>query len=143
MAKGGNQSQSTNNIRSELTKEVDKFQKAIEISILATFIIGCTGTNQLLTYILFVLLAINGLKMFTEPKLYDMFVLTMMLIFKIVIEFIIVLFFYNIFGLIFTTFIFEMAKIIILLIFKNKISKLYIKFDKIWYKNNFYIVFFL
>lgn len=36
VANGGNQSQSTNNIRSELTKEVDKFQKAIEISILAT-----------------------------------------------------------------------------------------------------------
>lgn len=36
VAKGGNQPQSTNNIRNELTKEVDKFQKAIEISILAT-----------------------------------------------------------------------------------------------------------
>lgn len=36
VAKGGNQSQSTNNIRSELTKEVDKFQKAVEISILST-----------------------------------------------------------------------------------------------------------
>ena len=36
VANGGNQSQSTNNIRNELTKEVDKFQKAIEISILAT-----------------------------------------------------------------------------------------------------------
>lgn len=36
VAKGGNQSQSTNNIRNELTKEVDKFQKAIEIIILAT-----------------------------------------------------------------------------------------------------------
>lgn len=58
VAKGGNQSQSTNNIRSELTKEVDKFQKAIEISILATL----QDLNKS---------TLNGLKGANDIKYYD------------------------------------------------------------------------
>lgn len=123
------------------SKREGKFSRYFLLFTLITIFFTFVGTTQLINYIVLIFMMLYGIKHIVKVKttLYDMFILSLMLIFKIVIEFIVVLLFYNLFGIIITTFILLIAKLLITFTLKNKLNIFYKKMRIIWYKNNFYI----
>lgn len=123
------------------SKREGKFSRYLLLFSLITIIGTIIGTDYLFSYVILVFLKLNGLKYIVKlkPQLYNLFILVTMLIFKIIIEGIVVLIFYNIFGMYITIFLFEIIKILTLIIFRNKLSLFYKYMYKLWYKNNFYI----
>ena len=123
------------------SKREGKFNRYLLLFSLITIFFTFVGTTQLISYVVLIFMMLYGIKHIVKVKttLYDMFILSLMLIFKIVIEFIVVLLFYNLFGIIITTFILLIAKLLITFTLKNKLNIFYKKMRIIWYKNNFYI----
>lgn len=123
------------------SKKEGKFSRYLLLFSLITIFFTFVGTTQLISYVVLIFMMLYGIKHIVKVKttLYDMFILSLMLIFKIVIEFIVVLLFYNLFGIIITTFILLIAKLLITFTLKNKLNIFYKKMRIIWYKNNFYI----
>lgn len=123
------------------SKREGKFNRYLLLFSLITIFFTFVGTTQLISYVVLIFMMLYGIKHIVKVKttLYDMFILSLMLIFKIVIEFIVVLLFYNLFGMYLTIFLFEIIKVLILIILKNKLNVFYKKMCIIWYKNNFYI----
>lgn len=123
------------------SKKEGKFSRYLLLFTLITIFFTFVGTTQLISYVVLIFMMLYGIKHIVKVKttLYDMFILSLMLIFKIVIEFIVVLLFYNLFGMYLTIFLFEIIKVLILIILKNKLNVFYKKMCIIWYKNNFYI----
>lgn len=123
------------------SKREGKFSRYLLLFSLITIFFSFVGTTQLISYVVLIFMMLYGIKHIVKVKttLYDMFILSLMLIFKIVIEFIVVLLFYNLFGIIITTFILLIAKLLITFTLKNKLNIFYKKMRIIWYKNNFYI----
>ena len=127
----------------KFAKNEGKFWKYLLLFSLITIVMIFIGTNTLYAYLIFVLLALYGLKYIVKVKtsLYDMFIIVIMLILKLIIELIIMIAFYKLFSFnqFASTMIFNFVKIVFLLIFKNKIYKFSIKFKKLWDNNNFYV----
>lgn len=123
------------------SKKEGKFSRYLLLFSLITIFFSFVGTTRLISYVVLIFMMLYGIKHIVKVKttLYDMFILSLMLIFKIVIEFIVVLLFYNLFGIIITTFILLIAKLLITFALKNKLNIFYKKMRIIWYKNNFYI----
>lgn len=123
------------------SKREGKFSRYLLLFSLITIFFSFVGTTQLISYVVLIFMMLYGIKHIVKVKttLYDMFILSLMLIFKIIIEGIVVLIFYNIFGMYITIFLFEIIKILTLIIFRNKLSLFYKYMYKLWYKNNFYI----
>ena len=123
------------------SKREGKFSRYLLLFSLIIIFFSFVGTTQLISYVVLIFMMLYGIKHIVKVKttLYDMFILSLMLIFKIVIEFIVVLLFYNLFGIIITTFILLIAKLLITFTLKNKLIIFYKKMRIIWYKNNFYI----
>ena len=69
------------------------------------------------------------------------FLIVLMLLFKLIIEFVLFIPCYEFFKLsqFTSTMIFDFVKIFLLIIFKNNLYKFNIKLKKLWYNNNFYI----
>ena len=100
------------------------------------------GTNNLPSYLLLTLLMLLGLKYIVKiyTSLYDMLVIVAMIIFGIVIQlpcYLVLMTITN--DLHVSMIIYQVIKILITLILKNKLNTLYTKFEILWDNNNFYI----
>ena len=104
------------------------------------------GTNNLYSYLIFILFSLYGLKCIIKIKisLYDMMTLTIMLLIKLVIEFIFMIISYKIlkFSPFISTLIFSSIKVILIIIFRNKINFYNYKLKNLWNNNNFYVRYF-
>lgn len=104
------------------------------------------GTSKLYSYLFLILLMLYGLKYIVKLKvnLYEMMTLTIMLLTKLVIEFIFMIISYKIlkFNPFISTLIFSSAKIILIIIFRNKINLYNYKLKNLWNNNNFYVRYF-
>lgn len=124
-------------------KKEGKFWRYILLFSLITIVMLFVGTNMLYAYLIFVLLALYGIKYIVKVKasLYDMFIIVIMLMLKLVIELVVMIILYKLFSFnqFASTIIFDFIKIAFLLCFKNKIYKFSIRFKKLWDNNNFYI----
>ena len=108
------------------------------LSILSVFI----GTNHVYSHLLLIFNILLGLKYMTKTKvyLYDMLIIIIMLFISVIIQFPIYMIFINIFeNLFYVTLIYEIAKIIFVLLINKRMNFYYNKFHKIWDNNNFYI----
>lgn len=119
-----------------------KFWKYLLLFSLITIVLIFIGTNNLYSYLIFVLLSLYGLKYIVKINisLYDMFFIFIMLAFKILIEgiiyMVIYLFYKNNFIL---TMIVTLIKNGIVLLYKNKLNIIYTKLKIKWENNSFYI----
>lgn len=127
----------------KLCKNEGKFSRYLILFSLITILLMFIGSNQIYSYLIIILLMLYGLKYIVKIKinLYDMFLLFIMMFFKIIIEYIIVLIFYNILKLPISIniIIFSMIKMLILLLLKNKLCLFNLYLTERWKNNNFYI----
>ena len=111
--------------------------------VINTFIILIFGSNSLITYFLFMLFTYIALKYIvkTRVSLYDMLIVLIMLFVKLIIEFPFIMIFYKLLKInqFIVTIMFDIVKIGLLFVFKEKINECYIKMKKLWDNNNFYI----
>ena len=126
----------------KFARKEGKFWRYLLLFSLITIAIYILNTEYLITYLILILLILYGIKFIVKIKisLYDMLVIFIMLLTKLIIEtpfyVILSLFTKNNFLLTFPASIF---KVTILYFLKNILGNNYIKFKKIWDNNNFYI----
>ena len=120
-----------------------KLHKYLLCFSIITFIGLIIGTKELWSYFVLVVLMLNGLKYIVKVKatLYDMFVIMIMLFLNILIQLPIYLILYKILKInhFLTTMIFQVSKVLLIILIKNKMNIIYKKFKKLWDNNNFYI----
>ena len=120
-----------------------KFWRYLLLFVLATILIMFLGTNTLISYLIFVLFVLYGLKYIirTKVSLYEMCLITIMLLSKLIIEIIIMVVFYNLFKFnhLATTLIFSSMKVLLVFLFKKELNLLNNKLKKLWDNNNFYM----
>lgn len=126
----------------KFTKKEGKFWKYLLLFTLITLVGLLIGTSNLYSYLILILMILYGIKYIVkvEISLYDMLVIFVMLVLKLIIEtpFYIILSFFTKNNFI-LTFPSSVAKILLTFLFKNKIRISYKKFRKMWNNNNFYI----
>lgn len=108
---------------------------------LVTLISGILNVQALISYMLSVLAMLVLLKYIVKLKigLYDLLFLFIMMFVKVIIETIVFLIFGNIPSMVIFYMLLEFTKIAFILIFKDKINKIYYSLKEKWNKNNFYI----
>ena len=127
----------------KFARKEGKFWRYLLLFILATILIMFLGTNTLISYLIFVLFVLYGLKYIirTKVSLYEMCLITIMLLSKLIIEIIIMVVFYNLlkFNHFATTLIFSSMKVLLVFLFKKELNLLNNRLKKLWNNNNFYI----
>lgn len=127
----------------KFARKEGKFWRYLLLFILATILIMFLGTNTLISYLIFVLFVLYGLKYIirTKVSLYEMCLITIMLLSKLIIEIIIMVVFYNLFKFnhFATTLIFSSMKVLLVFLFKKELNLLNNRLKKLWNNNNFYI----
>ena len=115
----------------------------IILFIINTIMTLILGNQNLVTYLFFILLTYINLKYIIKEKisLYDMLLITIMLLSNLVIELPIFVLFYKLMKCnhFVTTLIFELTKILLIVLLRNKMNKLYQKGKLIWDNNDFNI----
>lgn len=127
----------------KLCKKEGNFIRYISLFTLITIMLMFIGTNQIYSYLVIVLLMLYGLKYIVKIKvgLYDVLLLFLMLLFKIIIEYMVVLVFFNILKMPISINIvlFSIIKIVILYLLRNKMYNFNKYLNKKWLDNNFYV----
>ena len=125
-------------------KREGKFWEYVVIFILITLLTLLFGNKTLLVYWMYIFIPIILMKYIfkIDVKLFDIFMILLVLIVKIIIEGTIVLLFKNLLGFTTITFIFEILKILVILLLGKIFNKIYLKGIEIWNNNNFYIRYF-
>lgn len=127
----------------KFARKEGKFLRYLLLFCLITIVIIFLQNQNFVTYLIFVLLALYGLKYIVKIKisLYDMLIIVIMLLLKLAIEFIFFVTLYELFnfGHFITTIVFDVAKILFLLIMNKKLNRYYKKLKILWDNNNFYI----
>ena len=127
----------------KFAKNEGKFWRYLLLFSLITIVMLFVGTNTLYAYLIFVLLALYGIKYIVKTKasLYDMVIIYIMLFVKLIIELAVSYFVYFLIinNTLIVTSVFAVIKIIVLLIMKNKMNLIYNHLKLKWDKNNFYI----
>ena len=125
------------------TRKEGKFYKYIILFSLISIMGILITTNNLLSYLLLILMMTLGLKYIVRTKIsmFDMFLIVFMLFVKFIIEFISYIIFFKTIGFnhFITTMIFDIIKISLVLISRDELYKLKIKLEDLWTNNNFYI----
>lgn len=118
-----------------------KFHRYLILFSLITTLFYFVGTDKLYSYLFLILTILYGIKYIVKIKisLYDVLFIFIMLILKLFIETPFYLILNGGLSIYEIGIIMGIFKVIVLLILKNKINKLYIKLKDLWYKNNFYI----
>ena len=118
----------------KFTKKEGKFWKYLLLFTLITIILFIFNTNNLYVYLIFILLALYGLKYIVNVKisLYDMFVIFTMLILKLIIETPIYFILYKYVNIYINGIITGLIKFLILFLLKDKLNIVYINLKKKW-----------
>lgn len=126
----------------KFARKEGKFWRYLLLFTIASILIFFSK-NTLFSYLIFILFSYVSLKFIVKTKvsLYDMLIIVIMLFLNVVIQLPIFIICFNILkvGHFMTTMIFEVAKILMLLLLNKKMNKHYIKGKKLWDNNNFYI----
>lgn len=123
------------------SKEDGKFWKYILLFIFISIFGGIIGTNNLMSYIYLILMIFIGINNILKVRMYfrDIFVIIAMIFFGVLIQFPLYLIGSLLQQFILFSFIYEIVKVILTFVLKNKIRKIYLWFEKAWNKNNFYV----
>lgn len=126
----------------KFARKEGNFSRYVLLFALISIILFIVGTDKVYSVLMLVLMILYGLKYITKIKisLYDMLIIFIMLLIKLLIETPLSLLFYifikNIYIISTIT---GITKVLILFILKEKLNILYTKFNNLWKKNNFYI----
>lgn len=122
-------------------KNKGKFKRYLLLFTLITILFCFISTSNLISYLLLILTMLYGIKYIVRIKitLYDMLIILLMLLFKLLIEYIIVFLIYFKFGMLISTILMILSKIMIVFLLKNKLNIFYTKLKIKWDNNNFYI----
>lgn len=125
----------------KFAKKEGKLWKYILAFIIISLIGVIIGTSSVLSYFALLVMIVLGLKYITRINVtnYDLLVICVMLVFKILIEGLCFLLIYNLVNVYIFTLIIDIIKIGIVLLLKNKLNKLYNFMQDKWNNNNFYI----
>ena len=130
----------------KFARKEGKFSRYLLLFSAITIFFYFVGANQIYSYLLLILMMLYGIKYIVKIKtsLYEMCLITIMLLSKLIIEFGAMIIFYSILGFnhLITTLIFGFLKLFLIIIFKNNIYLLNSKLKKLWNNNNFYIRYF-
>lgn len=127
----------------KFARKEGKFWRYLLLFSLITIMMIFIGTNTLYAYLIFVLLALYGLKYIVKIKtsFYDMFIIVIMMMLKLLIETPIYLICINFIknNHFIVILLMDIIKIGILFLLKNRLNIFYIKLKKLWQNNNFYL----
>ena len=99
------------------------------------------GTNNIYTYLIFMGLTLLSFKYFVrcKPKLYDLMILVLMMLIKVIIEVCFYLPLQAFFDIYKIAILHSIIKVILVFIFRNYLNLIYDKLKIYWDNNNFYI----
>lgn len=126
----------------KFARKESKFSKCLILFSIITIIGFLIGTNNLPSYLILILMMLFGMKYIINIKvtLYDMLIIVLMIILGILIQFpcymILVKFIDDLYVMMT---IYQLIKIIIVLLLKNRIASMYKKLYRKWSNNDFYI----
>lgn len=127
----------------KFSKKEGKIWKYLLLFTIVSLIVGFINSKNLLAYFVFVLSTYLGLKYIVKVKvsLYDMLVILIMLLLKVIIELPLFIIFYNLIhcGHVVASFIFQIVKLMFVFICRKKLNNWYLKFKSLWDKNEFNI----
>lgn len=127
----------------KFARKEGKFWRYLLLFSAITIFFYFVGTKQFYSYLLLIIMMLLGMRYLikTKTSLYDMLIIVIMLFLNVVIQLPIFIICFNILkiGHFETTMVFEIAKILMLLLLNKKMNKCYIKGKKLWDNNNFYI----
>lgn len=127
----------------KFTKRDGSFIKYCILFILVTILGGILNTRDITNYFILLMFIVLGLKYVVRVKItmFDFLIVLIMLVFNIIIEATIYLLLFKLIKVnyIITTFTFEVIKISLCLILRNKLSLMNNKLKELWNNNNFYI----
>lgn len=125
----------------KFTKKDGKFYKYILMFTLITIFFLFVGTDKVYSYLLLILTILYGLKYIVKVKtsIYDMLVIFIMLLVKVMIETPVYMIFFKLLDIYTIGIIYSIIKIIVLLLLKSKLNIFYKCLKVKWDNNNFYI----
>ena len=123
------------------SKREGKLWKYIISFTIITLIIGFIGTNNAYTYLIFMILILLSFKYFIKckPRLYDVLVMVIMMIIKVIIELCWYLPLHNIMTIYEIGLFYSIVKYDLVILNRDNLNKAYNKLYKLWNNNNFYI----
>lgn len=125
------------------TKKEGKLYKYLILFTLCSLIVGMINSKNLLAYLFFILGSYVGLKYVVKTKtsLYDMLVLVVMLLLKVIVELPLFLILYNVIHInhYLVVFIVGLVKLLLVFMFKSMMNNWYNKMKEKWNNDNFNI----
>lgn len=125
----------------KFTRQNGKLLRYIVTFTIMTIIGLIIGTNNLPSYLFIILFILFAMKYYIKLKtsLYDIFIILIMFLLKIIIELPFYIVLNNVFNIYIIGMFYSITKILILYLLKNSLHKVYvILYDK-WCHNDFYI----
>lgn len=129
----------------KFAKGEGKLYRYILLFVLFSIITLFLNKSFIINYLLICLFILYGIKYIVRIKttLFDMPIIIIMFLYKLILEFILTislyLIFKNIYNIYVGAIIVSIIKIISLFLIKNKMNIFYYKINKLWNNNNFYI----
>lgn len=125
----------------KFAKKEGKLWKYMLTFIINTGLIFIFNSMNVLSYLVFVMFTLFALKYIVKTKtsLFDMLVIFVMMIIKVLIETPTYMIFGNLFNIYIIGIIYSLIKIILMFLLRNELNILYKKSKKKWDNNNFYI----
>ena len=123
-------------------RKESKFHKLILLFTMITIIGMIIGTNNLPSYLILILMMLFGMKHVARLKvsLYDMLIIVIMIILGILIQLPCYMVLSKIIENLYVMLtIYQLIKLIIVILLRNRIASMYIKLYKKWSNNDFYI----
>lgn len=126
----------------KFARKEGKFWRYLLLFSAITVFFYFVGTSQMYSYLFLILMILYGIKYIVKVKvsLFDMFMIIVMLVSKLFLEFILCMLIYLIIKNTFVALmIANVFKIILLFVTNYKLNNLYNKLKSLWDNNNFYI----
>jgi len=125
----------------KLAKKEGKLWKYLLTFVLETIIIFIFNLMNVITYFIFIITTLLFLKYLVKVKtsIFDMLLIFIMLLIKVLIELPFYMLFSNSLGIYVTGIIYSIVKMLLLYVFRNELHIMYNNMQKLWKNNNFYI----
>jgi len=127
----------------KFARKEGKLWRYIVLYALISLLFSVIGTKAFYSYLLLVLIMLLGFKYIVKTKtsMFDLLIIIAMLFIKLGIELVIYMLFFHLLKCshFIVTMLFELIKIMVVLLLNTNLNKFYLKLKTLWDNNNFYI----
>lgn len=127
----------------KFARKEGKLWRYIVLYALISLLFSIIGTKAFYSYLLLVLIMLLGFKYIVKTKtsMFDLLIIIAMLFIKLGIELVIFMLFFHFLKCshFIVTMLFELIKIMVVLLLNTNLNKFYLKLKTLWDNNNFYI----